>query len=400
MKTFNLKFAVAIYLAAMVAMHAFLFWSLRHEIENGYSDFAIFYSAGRIVDQGQGNNLYDSALQFRTQQEFSPDVHIRQGALPYNHPPFEALIFVPLARLQYFPAYLLWDLLNLLILISLPFVLRPHVPLLRCMPASICLLATAAYFPIFLALLQGQDIILLLILFSLTYVALKKNADFTAGCWLGLGLFRFHLVLPLVFIFCLHKKRKAMLGFTAVATLLGLISIEVVGWKGTLAYPSYVLHLEAIGGHGAIIPGDMPNLRGLFDILLPQHSYLLGVGLTLVSSLVLFFLASAKWRETATDAKFDLVFSLIIVVTVLVSYHALAYDLSLLLLPTLLVLSHLQTSVATRKPFALLAPILILFFGPLLMFLSFRTHQSSLLALVLLFWVWGLSHEMSSVQKT
>jgi len=375
-------------------MHAFLFWSLRHEIQNGYSDFAIFYSAGRIVGQGQGNDLYDSALQFRTQQEFAPEVPIRQGALPYNHPPFEAIMFVPLTRLGYFPAYVLWDLLNLLTLASLPFVLRPHVPLLRRLPASYFLFSTAGYFPIFLALLQGQDIILLLMLFSLTYVALKKNVDFTAGCWLGLGLFRFHLVLPIVLILCLKKKRQVAVGFAIVALFLGLISIAVVGWKGTLAYPSYVLHLEAVGGHGAIVPSTMPNLRGLLDILLPLHSYLLGVGLTLASSLVLFFLASAKWKGDTTGANFDLSFSLIMVVTVLVSYHALAYDLSLLLLPILLVLNYLQTSASGRRPFALLAPVCVLFFGPLLMFFSFRTRQSSLLALVLLFWVWGLRHEI------
>ena len=396
MKRVNLKFVTLLYLAAMVALHAIFFWTLRHEVRRGYSDFAIFYSAGRIVGQGRGHDLYDGELQFRTQQEFAPDVRIRQGALPYNHPPFEALIFVPFAWLKYFPAYLLWDSISLMILISLPLLLRPHVALLRLLPAPSCVLATLAFFPVFVALLQGQDIVVLLLLLSLTYVSLKKNAESAAGCWLGLGLFRFHLVLPLAVMLCL-KKRKAAMGFAVVAMLLGLISIAVVGWRTTLAYPGYVLHLEVMGGNGSIVPADMPNLRGLLDTL--PHLHHLRVILTVASSLIMFVLAFAKWKPDATESTFDLGFALVIVVTVLVSYHALAYDLTLLLLPILLVVNRLKTTWPVRKPVALLAPIMVLSFSPMLMFLTLRARQTNLLALVLLLWAWGVWREIQRIER-
>src|SRR4029077_20601165 len=205
------------FLTGMFLLHALLFWSLREKIRQGYSDFSIFYTAGMIFRQGHADRLYDTGLQFRIQREFASQVYIRQGALPCNHPPFEAVLFAPLAGLSYTAAYTAWDLLNLAILAALPFLLRSYVPLLQRYPTILWWLAMLAFFPVFAALLQGQDSILLLLIFSLTYIAFRKNQEFAVGCWLGLGLFRFHLVLPLMLILLLHRKRKALLGFLLVA---------------------------------------------------------------------------------------------------------------------------------------------------------------------------------------
>lgn len=327
-----------IFLAGMFLIHALVFWSLRDQLRKGYPDFTIFYAAGRIVRQGMASQLYDSALQFRTQQEFASRVETRQAALPYNHPPFEVLLFVPLAGLPYFAAYLLWDLLNLLILAALPFLLRPYLPLMQRAPGVFWPFVSLAFFPVFIALLQGQDILLLLLLFTLTFVALKKKADFSAGCWLGLGLFRFHLVLPLLLILLLHKKRKAIFGFALVAFALGLISTVVVGWKQALAYPAWVWHIERVMGQGATLVATMPNLRGLMQSIgLAHASQATANSVIAILSAALLLVTSAKWNFAGSGAVFDLGFSLAVVTTVLVGYHVIAHDLCLLLLPVLLV---------------------------------------------------------------
>ena len=59
-----------------------------------------------MIRDGEGAQLYDLRLQYQVQMRFAPNVDIRQVALPYNHPPFEALLFLPLACLKFFPAYL------------------------------------------------------------------------------------------------------------------------------------------------------------------------------------------------------------------------------------------------------------------------------------------------------
>src|SRR5690242_18302498 len=72
-------------------------------------DFGQDYSAGWIVRQGNGPKLYDLHEQARVQSL----VLNREGLLPFMHPPFEALIFAPLARFSYFHAYLIWGLINI-----------------------------------------------------------------------------------------------------------------------------------------------------------------------------------------------------------------------------------------------------------------------------------------------
>ncbi len=389
--------ALLLFSGGMFLIHLLFFWSVRDLIAKGYGDFTIFYTAGKIVRSNLGNQLYDNSTQYKFQQEFASGVRIRQGPLPYNHPPFEALIFVPFSYCSYITSYVLWTLLNLLLLIALPFLLRPYVPLLQCAPVAFWLFVSLAFFGVFIALLQGQDVILLLLLLTLAFVALKKNAEFAAGCWLGLGLFRFHLVLPLVLVLLLHKRRKAVLGFALVALGLGLISIAVIGWKGAATYPLYIWNAENALEHGSTIVSDMPNLRGLVDSIgTARISKGVANGIVAVASIALVLLASFKWNLASTGMVFDLGFSLCLVVTVLVSYHALAHDLSLLLLPVYLLANHFRiTEPRGWTRLAVLGPIVVLFFSPLQMVLWFREGEFNLLALVLLVWVCGIAREIS-----
>jgi hypothetical protein len=256
---------------------------------------------------------------------------------------------------------------------------------------------------VFIGLLQGQDSILLLLLVTLTFVALKRGADFRAGCWLGLGLFRFHMVLPLVFILLLHKKHKTLLGFVLVALALGIISVAIVGWEGALHYPGYVWHLESIMGRGSIVAADMPNLRGLVSTVLtaPSSKLIADIGIALLSAALLFF-ASSNWRLASTETVFDLGFSLALVVTVLVSYHALDYDLSLLFPAVLLLINHLQNAEPPHDwlRVSLFGPIFILFLSPLhIVVLFLRYGHLSWLAPILLLWCWGLASEISKYRS-
>src|ERR1700737_4222431 len=87
---------LALYFSAMIALHGYVLWQARQSIPQGLPDFSIFYTAGRIVRDGHGGRLYDDALQESVQREFSPRALERRGSiLPYNHPPFEAVLFVP-----------------------------------------------------------------------------------------------------------------------------------------------------------------------------------------------------------------------------------------------------------------------------------------------------------------
>jgi hypothetical protein len=383
------KRLIVILVGGLVLIHALLFWNLRQQIRDGYPDFTIFYSAGKIVARGMAHSLYDKDLQFQVQREFTKDIKIRKAALPYNHPPFEALIFVPLSYLSYVDAYLLWDAVNLCMLFATVLILRRHISVLQSAPVGFWLMSTLAFFPIFAALLQGQDIILLLLLFSLFFVALKQRHDFWAGVWLGAGLFRFHLVIPVLLLLLIRKNWKAAMAFASVGIGLTLLALAMVGWDGLLKYPAFVLDVERSLSQGSHIVSDMPNLRGLVGLFSSDTLAFLAVAAT---SFVMFGLAARHWHPAWDDLDFDVGFALIVVVTLLIAYHALAHDLSLLLIPVYLTLNFVQHRRVQRNLQALLLVPVIFFtlMGPLQMVLWFRAGRFSLVAPVLLIWAVAL----------
>jgi len=393
MKASKLKLAVFLYLAGMVMIHAVVFWSVRESLRKGYADFTIYYCAGTMARQGLGHQLYDSATQFKVQREFSPEVAIRLGALPYNHPPFEAVFFAPFAYVSYPFAFALLVLANLAMLISLPFLLRSELHYLQNYPWPAWVLASLGFFPIFFALLQGQDAILLLFLYTLAFLCLKKNRDALAGGWLALGLFKPHLILPFIVLLLVQGRRKVLYGFLPIAAVLALVSIGVVGLEGMLLYPRYVLHLEDTFAHGAIMPSDMPNLRGMWYLLLHGDSYA-GIAALVSSVGVLLWTA---WRCRGGTNLFDLKFSLAAVATVLVSYHGLGYDLSMLMLPILLLANEMLCLGKIRglPGFLTIAAIAVLFFSPLQLVLLLRSNRLGLMGWVVLSLFCGIAGLMS-----
>jgi Glycosyltransferase family 87 len=394
MKTIRLKPVVVVFLAGLVMIHIAVFWNLRHLVMKGYSDFTIYYSAGKMVRQGLGHQLYDGQAQFRVQQEFAREVDIRQGPLPFNHPAFEALLFAPFTRFPYRVAFVLWDLLSLAMLAALPFLLRPYLPSLQSYSWPLWMLAMLAFSPIFFALLQGQDAILLLFLYTLAFVSLKKQHDGWAGFWLALGSFKFHLVLPFVFLLLLQGRKKLFYAFVTVASALVAISFAVVGKAAMMSYPTFVLHLESTES-GGISPSGMPNLRGLVEMGLPSSPYRTAVVL-LVSLLLIFFVA---WQSRGIDSAnlFDLRLSLAAFATVLVSYHAIAYDLSMLLLPTLLLANELLGKGKFRQwpGWLMTCAGVFLFFSPLQLVLLLRYGYLASVGLAVLLCAGGIAGQIS-----
>lgn len=376
-------------------------WQDRDLVRKGYPDFTIFYSAGRMVRTGLAGSLYDERAEFQAQLEFAPDVGIRHGSLPYNHPPFEALLFVPFTFLPYFPAYLAWNALNVFLLGLALAVLRRHLPLLQTAPLWLWMLGAIAFFPVFVCFLQGQDMLLFFFLIAVAYAALVRGSDFWAGCWLGVGVFRPHLVLPLAIILLFSRRRKAVLGIACSGLLMAAISRAVVGWHNLLEYPKYVWKLEQVMGRGAIVPADMPNLRGLVAIFVPD-GHPLGLALTSAGSVALLILAIRLFRESERSDNLDPGFSVAVLVTILASYHAFMYDLALLFLPALLLFDRERRTPrdeTPRVPWETLASVVALSCTPLLMFLWLRLSHLNLLTPVLLLWLWGLTREISTTGR-
>ena len=379
-----LRFIVLLALAAMLAMHGWEFFRLRQEVGQGYPDFTAFYSAGKCVVSGRGTEVYTAAGEARFQQEFAAQVKIRQSPLPFTHPPFEAALFAPLALLPYQAAYWIWNGLSVLALLGLVALLRPYVPNLSRWSRALPIVAALAFFPVFVCLVQGQDSLVLLLLFGCAFVAMDKGNDFAAGVLLGMALFRFQLVLPLIMVVALRRRWKVVGGFAVAAVALAAVSIPVVGWTQVLGYPQELLRVSHSQGSAAMNPKNMPNLRGLLVSFLGENS--LSQWLTALLSLALLALAAWKWQAEPRQPEFRLGFGLAITVAVMVSYHLMGHDLSLLLLPLMLAADWLCTDEAVGTARRLLIPAIgLLFFSPLYFLLWFRYQRASAM-----FWVVAL----------
>lgn len=391
---FNLAYwrLFVVLIVSGLCLETYLLWAHRWDIPKGYADFTIFYSAANIIRSGQGKDLYNEQIQYAAQLAAAPDVKIRSWALPYNHPPFEALLFVPLSYLPYLASYLVWAALNLGMLFLAIRLLHESLTKFD-LPALGVFGLAFIFFPVFITVFQGQDLLLLLLLASAAYAFVKRGEDFRAGCCLGLGLFRPELALPVALLIAFTRGRRFVAGFLVATLSLGLISCAIVGWRGLPGYVDYVWRMERVHGHGSIIPTEMPNLRGLVSLLF--HSKTIQLIATAVTSVAVFAFSLQRICSDKISRSVEYTFCVAVLCTLLVSFHALVHDLALLVIPIMFVCakwgdSQRQVS-RTGEHCISFWSVLFFFCTPVLVYLWLGLGRFSLVALVLAAWLWSIS---------
>lgn len=392
---------VVLVLSGMFAIHIAVGITNWPHIASGDPDFTIFYSAAQLVRQGHGDKLYDEAAEWQVQRGVAPAIH-RSAAVPYMHAPFEVLLFVPLTLLPLTSAYVAWNLFNLFLLLCFACVLKSLLPALQHHSLLLLGLLPLGFFPVFNTLLQGQDLIFLLLLYTFVFAMLRKGAWLQAGCWLGLGSFRMHLVAPFLIFMLLLRRWRFLIGFLATTAGLAVVSALIVGWHELLRYPAYIWNLEHRLGPLILPARDSPNLRGLAEgLLLPWLSARsMSVTVGLVSITTILGILRYCGRQGPDPATFDLQFSLILVGTVLLSYHTLFYDYSLLLLSMFVVWNYMLSNpqIRQRRLLSLLVPAALLWFTPLYIWLWFhRWEGSNWVALIPMVWAAALISEISRI---
>ncbi len=319
----------------MAVINGAMLWNTRVAIRQGYGDFSSFYTAGVLVRRGLGSELYNPAAQWEVQQEFASGVEIRRGPLPYIRPPFEALLFSLFATWPYAIALLVWTGLKLALLSAIPFVVVRGRCWKEPFPRWATVLLVLGTFPEFMDLLMGQDAPLLAFLFAIAFRQLSKHRDAGAGFTLGLALFKFHLVIPFVVALSIAGRKRVLPGFATSACAVFAASAAIVGWKGLLKYPSYLLALNQATGVGLITPGNQMNLRGLLIFVVGRVPYPGGVHWVLAPvALAAIVAAGLLWRK-AGDRLLAEGFGLATIVAIITSYYSYEYDLLLLIVPLL-----------------------------------------------------------------
>jgi hypothetical protein len=298
---------------------------------------------------------------------------------------------VPFALFPYRAAFVLWDLANLGMLVAVAAILRATLLQDSGIHVLDLLLGVLAFFPIFANFFQGQDAILLLLLVALAFRAMKLRADFLAGCWMALGLFRFQLMIPLVLVLVLWGRRRIVPGFVSVTAVLLLVSAAMVGWGTMLRYPGYLWLWASVPGFGRTPPSLLPSLLGVITgwPRLDRIHWLLAIVLILSAGLVILV---ACMKNLAQESKFfNLCFACAILASVLVGYNTSTYDLALLILPLAVML---RDELSGRMPSYLLLPIVPLLISPLWFLIGMYWQNFNLIAIFLLWWLFAMRNEV------
>ncbi|HSX39715.1 MAG TPA: glycosyltransferase family 87 protein [Candidatus Saccharimonadales bacterium] len=333
-----------------------------------------------IVRTGEGHFLYNEATQLGYQLSLMGN-HPRTWLLPFRNLPLVAVLFIPLSLFSHHVAYVALMLINCVFLFLTSFVLFRN----NFKKVAIYFLFFLAYPPVFVCLIYGQFNCVLLFVVALSYVLLKNKSD---GLLLGflsalLALkINFLLFLPYLFLLSKHKA-KFTLGSLLSLSLQFLISLYIVGIGFIFEYPKFVLHTEN-AKYGTLITHSFslyPVLAKLFATTDISLLLLLDLVLIILSLLIFHFL-----RKNDIEIKF----SLGIVLTLLLAFHVQIQDLTLLVIPlivlidrvpriankfilgfvviALLVFFEFLTSIPDK--FAYIGPLGVMLFGLLLLYVA------------------------------
>jgi Glycosyltransferase family 87 len=133
----------------------------------------------------------------------------------------------------------------LIILVASIRVLRelfsPLTQIWPCLPVAI----VVCFLPVAIALIEGQDSLVLLALFAAAIAAEYAHKDLKAGVLAGLTLFKFQYAIPVVVLFLIWKRWRFLTGFAISASAVVSLSVWLTGFSGSVSYVRSIIAMSA-----------------------------------------------------------------------------------------------------------------------------------------------------------
>lgn len=337
-------------LPLILTIQAFLWAAYLPAGLHGISDLRQLYTGGYMIRTGHQKELYNYDLQWQLEKNLVGG----QLMLPVNHLAFEELLFVPLSLFSYRTAYWVFLTFNASLLVISARLLRSRMKLLSDRWRWFPVLLIAAFYPISRALVLGQDSIIMLTLLAIALYALDRDKEMMAGLMVGIGAFKFQIVVPIAVLFLIWRRWRFCGGFVISAGMAGLISLGLVGRDGAKEYVAMLkgmsLHLNSAADmvHYGTFPTAMMNLRGLATALLGGILSASGIQIAILVFSAAVLLIASKQRPSLPLA---------ILAGSLVSYHFLCHDASILIIPLVTALSSRSACDGAAAVLLLFAPL-------------------------------------------
>ena len=289
------------------------------------TDYLQFYSAGSTLRLGQSAELYNFAFQSQLEETIAGP---GQTSYQFLTPPFLAWLFVPFSFLPYTWSFFAWSLVGF-------FFLWVSIKLISTDTPIKSLLWSLTWFPVFAAISFGQNSLLSLFIFSLTYWLWKKDKLVLAGLVSSLLLFKPQMVLGLGLLWLLEWRKdwKSLLGLVSGGAILAGLCF----WLLPDASRAYI-DIARNYLPGLIYQDQFPiwhlhSLRGFWILLLPGSRWL-SEALSLLLSFVGIWVYILYWRKNRENK--SLLFAGAICLTIWISPHAMIYDWSILMIPAII----------------------------------------------------------------
>jgi len=283
------------------------------------SDFTINYSAGTLVRQGHFAAPYQQAELGDMMRRVAPGGAI-DPRLPFSLPLGAALPYAVLSLLPIEPAFRLWQLVTVALLLIAIVLLQRALPL----PGApgLAMVGLLAAIPAWATLTEGQPTAWLFLGGAMVVAVLHRDSPaMAAGAGVLLAVKPQYLPAYLAIIFAARRWRS--LAAAAAGAGLLLLSPLVGGTTGLTA----MVH-NALSANQAVAVRLNESWIGLIGPALPA-SMATAVAIILYVG-VLAALLVVAWRRPASVIGFA---ALVGALTVLASPHALPHDLLILAVP-------------------------------------------------------------------
>lgn len=342
-------------------------------------DLVLYYAAGNIVREGDGELLYDLDRQREAQEGYWES---DSAQLLYVYPPVVAAVYAPLAALGYQGLYLVHSLVMVLALYLSTRLLASLVPWMANPVWRLAALAYAfAFLPLFIGSFVGQNTALLVLALSAVWWGLHHGQHLIAGVAAGLLVLKPQYGVPVVGLLFLARRWSAFGAAGVTTAVLGVLSILISGPGWLASWWDLVGSLSDVD-QGVNLPNEV-SILGLAEHVLGSGSSVAFaiwiVGVVVVVSAVLWRLWQRPWLDPAALA-------LIPPMMLLIAPHSLYYDAGALLL-SLAVL--LPTAPDSKRPLLLVVWFLggaaHLLHGPL------GVQPVAFLVFATLAWAWWAS---------
>ena len=309
-------------------------------------DFPSYYSAGTIVADGEGDRLYDPALQAEVQAELTGD---GTGYLYFAYPPYYAYPYAALSLLPFSFAFLIHALLSMLALWLAVVLAAPLLPSLlatrdRQLAAMAVLLVS---YPMFRSVLGGQNTAFTLLLIAAVWRFAADENDLAAGLALAALLYKPQFGVPLLVLVIVARRWHIVKWWAAGAVGLYLAGAAILGWVWVRDWLDQVSSFNDINieVNGFL----MVSAVGWFQNLLASPWWMILAALTIV--LAFGVAAVVWWRHGITPVTMAIAAPVIIIA----APSALYYDAAVGMVAFGAALEHEDQ----RARYALLAFILL-----------------------------------------